>query len=79
MVAEAAQSKFDISCKIELAKKRDVHAIEVKSGKNVKHRALDKFMAKYPDWLYVPYLLWDRDLVFKDGILHLPLYMAPLL
>ncbi len=65
--------------KSKLAKKRNIHPIEVKSGKNVKHRALDKFMAKYPDWLDVPYLLWDRDLAFKDGILHLPLYMAPLL
>ena len=56
-----------------------VHPIEVKSWKNVKHNALDKFKAKYSDWLDVPYLLWDRDVSFKDGILHLPLYMAPLL
>ncbi len=28
---------------------------------------------------YTPYLLWDRDLLIKDGILHLPLYMAPFL
>ena len=65
--------------KSKLANKNNVHPIEVKSGKNVSHNALDKFMAKYSDWLDVPYLLWDRDVVFKDGILHLPLYMAPLL
>ena len=65
--------------KSKLANKNNVHPIEVKSGKNVRHNALDKFTAKYSDWLDVPYLLWDRDVVFKDGILHLPLYMAPLL
>ena len=65
--------------KSKLARKNNVHPIEVKSGKNVKHNALDKFRMKYSDWLDVPYLLWDRDLSFKDGILHLPLYMAPLL
>ena len=65
--------------KSKLANKKNVHPIEVKSGKNVKHRALDKFMAKYSDWLDVPYLLWDKDVAFKDGILYLPLYMASLL
>ena len=65
--------------KSKLANKKNVHPIEVKSGKNVTHRSLDKFMAKYADWLGVPYLLWDRDLAFTNGILYLPLYMAPLL
>ena len=65
--------------KSKLARKNNIHAIEVKSGKNTTHRSLDKFSAKYLDWLDMPYLLWDRDLLIKDGILHLPLYMAPLL
>ena len=62
--------------KSKLARKNNIHAIEVKSGKNTTHRSLDKFSAKYFDWLDTPYLLWDRDLLIKDGILHLPLYMA---
>ena len=65
--------------KSKLAKKGNIHAIEVKSGKNVTHRSLDKFAAKYSDWLDMPYLLWDRDLTIRNGILHLPFYMAPLL
>ena len=65
--------------KSKLARKNNIHAIEVKSGKNTTHRSLDKFNAKYFDWLDTPYLLWDRDLLIKDGILHLPLYMAPFL
>ena len=65
--------------KSKLARKNNIHAIEVKSGKNTTHRSLNKFNAKYFDWLDTPYLLWDRDLLIKDGILHLPLYMAPFL
>ena len=56
-----------------------VVAIEVKSGKNVTHRSLDKFKAKYSDWMGEPCLLWDRDLKIDNGIAYLPLYMASLL
>ena len=65
--------------KLTIRGKNNIHAIEVKSGKNTTHRSLNKFTAKYFDWLDTPYLFWDRDLLIKDGILHLPLYMAPFL
>ena len=65
--------------KSKLTRKNNVHPIEVKSGKNTTHRSLDKFAAKYSEWLDMPYLLWTRDLAVKDGILYLPLYMASLL
>lgn len=65
--------------KSKLTRKNNVHPIEVKSGKNTTHRSLDKFAAKYSEWLDMPYLLWSRDLAIKDGILYLPLYMASLL
>ena len=65
--------------KSKLAKKNNVIAIEVKSGKNVTHRSLDKFKAKYSDWMGEPCLLWDRDLKIDKGIAYLPLYMASFL
>ena len=65
--------------KTRLTRKNNIHPIEVKSGRNATHRSLNKFAAKYSDWLDMPYLLWNRDLAMKDGVLHLPLYMAPLL
>ena len=68
-----------LAAKSKLAQKKNIRPIEVKSGKRTTHRSLDKFLAKYSDWVDEPYLFWDRDLAFKDGILHLPLYMAPLL
>jgi uncharacterized protein len=65
--------------KSKLARKNNIRPLEVKSGKRTTHRSLDKFLAKYSDWVDEPCLFWDRDLAVKDGILHLPLYMAPLI
>jgi len=53
--------------------------IEVKSGVRISHRSLDKFRAKYADYVAEPCLLSVHDLKVKDGITYLPLYMAPLL
>lgn len=65
--------------KSKLSRKHNIYPIEVKSGKNVVHRSLDKLREKYPEWLGTPFLLWDRDLKVVDGVVHLPLYMTPLL
>ena len=65
--------------KSKLARKNNIRPLEVKSGKRTTHRSLDKFLAKYSDWVDEPCLFWDRDLAVKGGILHLPLYMAPLI
>ena len=40
------------------------------------HRSLDKFTAKFKDRLGQPYILYTKDVMEKDGIIHLPLYMA---
>ena len=54
--------------------------VEVKSGKNyMKHSSLDKFRAKFGSRLGEPYILYTKDYALKDGIIHLPLYMASLL
>lgn len=34
-------------------------------------------MSRFSNWLGEPYLLHTGDLCVKDGILYLPLYMAP--
>ena len=41
--------------------------------------SVEKFMAKYEEQLYVPYVLHSNDLKVEDGIVYLPLYMTPLL
>ena len=53
--------------------------IEVKSGVRISHRSLDKFRAKYADYVAESCLLSVHGLKVKDGITYLPLYMTPLL
>ena len=50
--------------------------IEVKSAAYQRHASLDKFRAKFGDRLGQPYILYTKDVMEKDGIIHLPLYMA---
>ena len=51
--------------------------VEVKSGRRwAKHASLDKFRAKFGDRLGESFLLYTKDLQVKDGIVHLPIYMA---
>ena len=50
--------------------------IEVKSAVYQRHASLDKFRAKFGDRLGQPYILYTKDVMEKDGIVHLPLYMA---
>ena len=50
--------------------------VEVKSGNYRFHSSLDKFRAKFGCSIGEPILLYGKDVMFKDGILHLPLCMA---
>lgn len=51
--------------------------VEVKSGKNwSKHSSLDKFRKKFGERLGESFVLYTKDLQVKDGITHLPIYMA---
>jgi hypothetical protein len=53
-----------------------VSPIEVKSGKRVRHASLDKFRAKFSDWLAEPFLFHEGDVRETAGLKCLPLYMA---
>ena len=50
--------------------------IEVKSAAYQRHDSLDKFIGKFKDRLGQSYILYTKDVMEKDGIIHLPLYMA---
>ena len=50
--------------------------IEVKSGEYRHHASLDKFMRKFKGRIGDAYILYTKDLMVKDDIRHLPLYMA---
>ena len=53
--------------------------VEVKSGNYRSHSSLDKFRKRFSSVVGNSYILYTKDVMEKDGILHLPLYMAELL
>ena len=50
--------------------------VEVKSSGYNKHSSLDKFTTKFKGRIGQPYILYSKDILVKDGIVHLPIYMA---
>ena len=59
--------------------RHNISPIEVKSGQRYTLNSLKKCIAKYGSQLSTPYVLHDKDVKMKNGIVYLPLYMAPLL
>ena len=53
--------------------------IEVKCGNYRSHSSLDKFRNHFSSVIGNSYILYTKDVMKKDGIFHLPLYMAELL
>ena len=62
-----------------LTRRRNVVPLEVKSSRKYDHVALDKFVARYRTCLATPIVLHTKDLKTQNGIVYLPLYMAPCL
>ena len=65
--------------KSKLARMHNVSAIEVKSGKRVRHASLEKFQAKFSDYLAEPFLFHSADTRIAGSMKYLPLYMVPCL
>ncbi|MBQ4512573.1 MAG: ATP-binding protein [Anaerolineaceae bacterium] len=62
-----------------ITKDNKISPIEVKSSNYRSHASLDKFRNKFSSTLGTSYILYPKDVMIKDNILHLPLYMAPFL
>lgn len=60
----------------DVGRRRNIHAVEVKSGRSTKHVSLDKFRRKFAGAIGESYLLHAKDVTEKDGIVYLPLYMG---
>ena len=65
--------------KSAITNRHNISPIEVKSSKNYTLKSIQKFMAKYSEQLHIPYVLHPGDLMEKDGITYLPLYMTSFL
>ena len=59
-----------------LRKGRNVCPVEVKSSAYRKHSSLDKFRQKFAKAIGECFLLSPKDVMVRDGVVHLPLYMA---
>lgn len=61
----------------EMRRKKNVTAVEVKSEKDYSTASLDKFRAKFAANVGENLVLHPGDLSDANGVLRLPLYMAP--
>lgn len=80
--SKEADSRMEIDyliAKSSITSKHNISPIEVKSGKRYTTVSLDKFIAKYSNYLATAYIIHDGDYYEKDGITYLPFYMTPLL
>lgn len=59
-----------------IADGKKISPLEVKSAKYRSHASLDKFRKKFSKTVGMPYILYPNDVMQKDGIWHLPLYMT---
>ena len=59
-----------------ITENKKIAPIEVKSANYRVHSSLDKFRKKFSKKIGSSYILYTKDVMQKDGIWHLPLYMA---
>ena len=62
-----------------IAQGKKVTPIEVKSNNYTHHSSLDKFRKRFNPIIGNSYILYTKDVMIKDDIIHLPVYMAGLL
>lgn len=77
-----ASSRMEIDfliAKNKISNRHNISPIEVKSSKNYTISSLSKFIKKYNEQLYVPYVIHTKDFKEENGITYLPIYMTPLL
>ena len=59
-----------------IRKGRKICPVEVKSGVYRKHSSLDKFRKKFSGKIGESYILYAKDILVKDDVIHLPIYFA---
>lgn len=77
--SEARMEIDFLIAKSKISNRHNISPIEVKSSKNYTLSSLRKFMKKYAEQTYIPYVLHTSDFKEEEGITYLPIYMTPLL
>ena len=65
--------------KDKISNRHNISPIEVKSSTRYTLTSLRKFVTKYKEQTYIPYVIHPNDFKEEDGIVYLPLYMTPML
>lgn len=74
--SDATNRKNDMKIDFLITEGKKICPIEVKSNNYVSHSSLDKFRDKFSSKIGNSYILYSKDVIVKDGIIHLPIYMA---
>ena len=74
--SDATNRKNDMEIYFLMTEGKKICPIEVKSNNYVSHSSLDKFRDKFSSKIGNSYILYSKDVIVKDGIIHLPIYMA---
>lgn len=74
--SDTNQRKNNMEIDFLIRKKRKICPIEVKSGVYRKHSSLDKFRNRFSNKIGQSYILYTKDILVKEEVIHLPLYMA---
>lgn len=77
--AEARMEIDFLIAKSRISNRHNISPIEVKSGKNYTLSSITKFIHRFSEQLYTPYVLHTSDLKVENGIVYLPIYMTALL
>ena len=59
-----------------IIRKNKVSPLEVKSASSRYHSSLDKFSAKFSKTIGESYIIYTKDVMVKDNIIYIPVYMA---
>lgn len=73
---DAANRENHMEIDFLISENKKISPVEVKSGNYRSHSSLDKFRKKFSSKIGTSYILYPKDVMEKDGIWHLPLYMA---
>ena len=79
---EEAENRMQVDFLVQkevVTSRHNISPIEVKSGTGYTLTSINKCINKFREYLSTPYVLHTKDVVQKDGLVYLPLYMTQLL
>jgi predicted AAA+ superfamily ATPase len=74
--ADSGNRQNNMEIDFLIIRKNKVSPIEVKSASYRYHSSLDKFNAKFSKTIGESYIVYTKDVMVKDCITHIPVYMA---